>query len=86
MNPELQLEILGNILKLLEYEYTTEKLKCAFYLANHPKVKRPTLSADAVKKPEAYSQQLVCNLWKILATPAKRGEYKRFAEDSYNCQ
>lgn len=85
INPELQLNILGNILQLLEYEYTTEKLKCAFYLANHPKVKRPKVSEDAVKKTDAYNKQLVCQLWKILETPAKRGDYKRFAEGEYNC-
>jgi hypothetical protein len=85
VNPDLQLDILAKILTLLKYEYTPEKLKCAFYLANHPKVKRPKMSEDSVKKADAYTQQQVCNLWKILANPARRGQYKRYAEGEYNC-
>lgn len=85
INPELQLDILAKMLKLLEYDYTYDKLKCAFYLANHPKVKRPKMSAEAVKKSEAYSQQQVCNLWRTLSVPAKRGPYQRYAAEEYTC-
>ena len=85
INPELQQHILGQILQLLQYNSTPQQIQCAFYLANHPKVQRPKLSADSVKKTEAYNQQLVCNLWKILENPSKRGNYKRFAADEYTC-
>jgi hypothetical protein len=85
INPDLQLDILGKMLKLLEYTYTPEKLKCAFYLANHPKVKRPIKTEDSVKKSEAYTKQQVCNLWSTLAGPAKRGQYTRYGAEEFSC-
>jgi hypothetical protein len=85
INPELQLDILGKMLKLLKYDFTTERLKCAFYLANHPKVKRPKPSAHAMKMTDAYTKEQVCQLWKILANPAKRGQYKRMGENKFTC-
>lgn len=86
INPKLQVDLLAGIMSFLQYDYTPERLRCAFYLANHPKVKRPQITDDTVKKTEAYSQQQVCNLWKILEVPSRRGKYKRFAAEDYNCK
>ena len=85
MSSATQMESLAKIMKVLKYEYTMERLKCAFYLSNHPKVKRSEVSQDTATKEEAYNRPLVCKMWKNLAYPSKRGQYTRYKVDEYTC-
>lgn len=76
IDPVIQIEKLESIMKFLNQPYPLEKLKCAFYLANHPTVRRPVYTKDEVmKKSDAYTPGLVCELWNILKPAATRFGY-----------
>jgi hypothetical protein len=67
LNKEIQNVWLGRLLDFMGYEWTTERLECAFYLANHPKVRRPVYADDRITKEEAYNKALVCDIiWPLV--------------------
>ena len=76
-NKELRIGLLAKIMDIMGYEYTGERLQCAFNLANHPKVHRPVIAAAAVvTEEEAYTRPLVCDvLWPILKNVAMANGY-----------
>ena len=84
IDPKIQIEKLESIMNFLKISFTSERLKCAFYLANHPTVHRPIYTKDAImKKVDAYTPGLVCELWSILQASATQFGYKIYR--NYTC-
>jgi hypothetical protein len=80
MNPDLQIGLLEKIMQFMGHESSSEKMQCAFYLANHPSVKRPSYAdVKVMKKSDVYNRQLVCDgLWPIVKDAAGRFDYKPY--------
>jgi hypothetical protein len=84
INPMIQLNLLEKIMNFLQRPIDSKRLECAFYLANHPTVKRPKVTLDKImQKVDAYSPALVCELWNIFQVRAK--EYGYGIYGNYTC-
>eukprot|EP00607_Mallomonas_marina_P005791 CAMPEP_0182437060 /NCGR_PEP_ID=MMETSP1167-20130531/84791_1 /TAXON_ID=2988 /ORGANISM="Mallomonas Sp, Strain CCMP3275" /LENGTH=509 /DNA_ID=CAMNT_0024629847 /DNA_START=245 /DNA_END=1774 /DNA_ORIENTATION=- len=61
------LRLITNFLKLNEEPESTERLQCAFQLAEQGKVHRAVNDSEYMSKEEVYTEEIVCKMWRNLA-------------------
>jgi len=61
------LRLITNFLKLNEEPESTERLQCAFQMADVEKVHRAVNQSEYMSKEEVYTEEIVCKMWRNLA-------------------
>lgn len=82
-NPHTRIQELGKLAKFLYIQTSTERLECAFELATKSDAHRSSDPALYMTKKEAYTEDLVCEMWQLFGPFIVDFGYK--PRDLYDC-